>query len=334
MCPNDEKMSGSGGKNSDDGVAPIIKKEEKKKEEIPLLAAFWCKVYDAAPKVYAGKNNTMDVGFSLVVIFIFILLRKVILHILYSMGWPSSGDEHQNTLFVEACFIGGIFHTPLLVPVLFVLLRSQPFIPSASITEHPVWYQKTTSAMLQLCTGFMIYDFGITLWDRWDKDVGYPVLNEDDPLYMLHHFMTAFYMVTTTMIGAGQASAMICMFLGECTNPFFNLHLVFEKAVQTGFCCSDGSIFQKIRFVNEILTAISYVSVRGFIAPCAIGIYTCYGLLFPKNNIIPFALRITYCILIWGVLFGSIGWVKILSMTLMNHFNTGLEMVVNRSAEL
>jgi len=307
------------GRSSNNGTTTTTTVE--KEERIPSLAAFWCKLYDAAPKVYIG--GTMDVGFSLVVIGIFIILRQMILQVLYYNGWPSGGE--QSTLLVGACMLGGVFHTPLLVPTLFVLLTSQPFDASATMTSFPLWYQKTTSAMLQLCTGYMVYDFGITLWDR--REVG---LNDDDPMYMAHHFMTAFYMISTRMVGAGQPSAMISMFLGECTNPFFNFHLIFEMAVKYGRCCDDnGGWASKVQIVVELLTAVSYVSIRGLIAPFVLGIYTCSGLLFPSNKQIPFVLRIAYCLMIWAVLLGSIGWVKILyNDTLMKYYTIGMQAMI------
>ena len=100
---------------------------------------------------------------------------------------------------------------------------------------------------------------------------------------------------------------MICMFLGEFTNPFQNGHTVLAHAV-TLTCC-DGPRTQQLYRVFEFLFALSYFSIRALIAPIFLA-HATYALLFaPSRKNIPLGIRWLWIFLIWAVEVGSYPWI-------------------------
>lgn len=277
-------------------------------EKVPFLAQATLAFYSFSPKVTICG---LDFGFSLLSMAFFAVMRCVMKQFVLNnlLEWPL---ETAETNFSAACLVGGIFHTPFLCLMLGMLLTSRPFRPAARFDEYPPWWQDTCHAMLQLCTGYMIYDFSVILWDRYHENNGTIVLNESDPLYMAHHFMTSFYMISVRLVGAGQGSALICMFLGEITNPFFNTYLALEDATKIIWCCQSAAWFTTLHRSMEFCSAASYVLVRAVIAPFVLGVYTCGHLLLrnPTTGGTPLWLRLLYCLLIWAVLLGSGSWIE------------------------
>ena len=157
--------------------------------------------------------------------------------------------------------------------------------------------------MLQFCTGYMVYDavFSLLLPNNF-------VLQDDDVMFMGHHIVTALYMTSTRIVGAGHQSAMICMFLGEATNPFHNMFYFLQEAMKLD--CCNGPLAQMTEYVNTFLFASSYAVVRAVGAPLVLMFYTCYDLLANGRKDIPLLLMILWCILIWGVALGSIPWIE------------------------
>lgn len=282
--------------------------QNDEEKNIPALARLALFLNSCSPKVTLFN---LDFGVTLMTMTFFATMRLAMKQLLAQLEWPI---DSERTSFAAACIVGGIFHTPFLVSVLAVLLTSQPFRPSASFSDYPRWWQDTCHTMLQVCTAYMIYDFFTILWDRYHENGGTIVLNDDDPLYMAHHFMTMFYMISVRAMGAGQGSALICMFLGEVTNPFFNTYLVLQEGMALeSWCCKESQWFTTLYPIVEFLAASSYVLVRAAIGPVVLGLYTCFDLLLLRNNkngSIPLFFRILYIVMIWGVLLGSMGWVE------------------------
>eukprot|EP00547_Thalassionema_nitzschioides_P005799 CAMPEP_0194219076 /NCGR_PEP_ID=MMETSP0156-20130528/25156_1 /TAXON_ID=33649 /ORGANISM="Thalassionema nitzschioides, Strain L26-B" /LENGTH=324 /DNA_ID=CAMNT_0038948625 /DNA_START=105 /DNA_END=1079 /DNA_ORIENTATION=+ len=274
-------------------------------KNIPALARFTLALDSWSPKITLFN---LDFGFSLLAMAFFAAMRLVVKHVLtVHLEWPI---DSEKTNFSIACLVGGIFHTPFLLSVLGMLLTSQPFRPSASFADYPRWWQDTCHLALQLCTGYMVYDFFVIMWDRYFENNGTIILNDDDPLYIAHHFMTMFYMISVRVVGAGQGSALICMFLGEITNPFFNAYLVLEQAVLVDWCCKASQWFTTLNSIIEFSTAASYALVRGVISPFVLGFYTCGDLVLRNQGKLPLVLRLLFSLLIWAVLLGSKGWVE------------------------
>eukprot|EP00565_Helicotheca_tamesis_P008295 CAMPEP_0185738174 /NCGR_PEP_ID=MMETSP1171-20130828/32212_1 /TAXON_ID=374046 /ORGANISM="Helicotheca tamensis, Strain CCMP826" /LENGTH=74 /DNA_ID=CAMNT_0028409303 /DNA_START=1 /DNA_END=222 /DNA_ORIENTATION=+ len=72
--------------------------------------------------------------------------------------------------------------------------------------SHPQWWQDATTALLQFCTGYMLYDsINFFIIGRWVPGVG-PVLEPSDYSFLGHHVATSFYMMSSLYIGAGHMS--------------------------------------------------------------------------------------------------------------------------------
>ena len=103
--------------------------------------------------------------------------------------------------------------SPVICIGLIVAFSTQKYSPIAKFDEAPTWWREFADALLQFCTGYMVYDSLVnSCWLRWDGERFQ--LSDDDYLFLAHHFMTSFYMTSTRIIQAGHMSAIICMLLG------------------------------------------------------------------------------------------------------------------------
>jgi hypothetical protein len=118
------------------------------------------------------------------------------------------------------------------------------------------------------------------------------------------------------VIGAGHQSAMICMLLGECTNPLHNSYYI-GLAAQTLSCCN-GVVSQFLYHWIEYLFAVTYVLARAVIAPW-IFLHVTYNLWTTGRQHIPLSLLLIWTILIWAVLFGSVPWIQDCWNTICNY---------------
>ena len=133
-------------------------------------------------------------------------------------------------------------------------------------------------------------------------------LKGDDQMFMVHHVITALYMTSTRIVGAGHQSAMICMFLGELTNPVHNMFYFLEAAMELS--CCNGVVAQTAQYVNTFVFASLYVVVRAVGAPVFLMLHACFDLLANGRKDIPLLLIIAWCALIWAVALGSIPWIE------------------------
>ena len=267
------------------------KENNKNKDEIPLLVGWMRGAYLCLPK---------NVSMILVCVSLFSALRiSVNYWIVEVLGWPES---HQMTI-ESVSFLPPVMHSVLLCPVLYQLLTCQRYRPVSRMDEYPLWWQQTVSACMDLCTAYMIYDgIFLLLKAHWYHE---GILSMQDYMYLGHHFATSLYMASTRIIGAGQSSAMMLMFLGEFTNPFQNLYCFIRFAVQID---STRTIWHSLLPASEFLFAIFYAFFRTFLGPGAMAHIT-YHLIFPSTpHTIPTIITIIYLIMGWGVLIGSIGW--------------------------
>jgi len=98
---------------------------------------------------------------------------------------------------------------------------------------------------------------------------------------------------------------MMCMLLGECTNPLHNSFFIGEKAMQ--LACCNGPMAQQVFRAIEIVFSFSYVAVRGLIAPLFFAPMT-WDLWARGRKHIPIWLVFFWTLLIWSVLIGSWPW--------------------------
>lgn len=274
---------------------------------VPAVANFYLKLYHALPTVYVPFTS-LNISFSLLGAFFLTIIRFASESLLKkSFGWPEDSDLTQEA---AAC-LTAICHSTILCSGLIVAFMNEKYDVAAKITEQgssKKWWPHLADALLQFCTGYMIYDTCVGIvYLRWNSELGTIELTEDDKLYLVHHMMTTFYMTSCRVIGAGYMSAMICMLTGEITNPFMNFYLTFNLAMKLE--CCNGSLAQQFHYWNSIAFAASYFAVRVFIGPaffahCTYGLFTKRG----RTNI-PFALSIIWSMLIWGVAFGSTSWI-------------------------
>ena len=128
-------------------------------------------------------------------------------------------------------------------------------------------------------------------------------------MFLGHHIATSLYMTSTRIIGAGHMSAMMCMFLGEVTNPLHNSFYIAEFA--QGLECCNGELSQQLYYYIMMAFSMSYVLVRTFIGPLV-----CLHMTFNlwtrgrRDSGIPSWLLGIWTFLIWGVLVGSIPWIQ------------------------
>lgn len=269
--------------------------------KIPAICQFWRTVARSLPtKLSIGG---LDVSLTVASAFFLAACRFTAEYVLVNVfGWPS------NTMVTKsaASSCGSIVHSTLLLPGLFACFLSNKYNPTERLKDAPLWWQETVTALLQFCTGYMIYD-GILniIWLKSHMQEG--GISTEDLMFLGHHVATVLYMTSTRITQVGHQSAMICMLLGELSNPFHNSFLILEVA-QTLDCCN-GSLSQTAFEVDRVAFALVYCLIRAGVAPLYFA-HTTINLLFQgRKQGIHFALVLVYVTLIWAVLLGSIPWI-------------------------
>lgn len=279
---------------------------------IPAVANFYLKLYHGIPKANVPFTK-FNVSFSLVSAIFLTIVRFTSEYMLVnSFGWP----EGVTTTTEASSCCASICHSTILCTGLIVAFQTQTYDVAAKITDQSTpnkWWPDFADALLQFCTGYMIYDSCINiLWLRYDPEVSLlvPQLIGEDYLFLAHHTVTSIYMISARVIGAGYMSAMVCMLLGELTNPLHNMYFLGEHAMSLE--CCNGPAAQQFHNAVTIVFAAAYFLFRVVIAPPFFASIT-YVLLFTKKgraNVQPLGLNIFWNILIWGVCFGSEGWIR------------------------
>jgi len=282
-------------------------KEKSVSSTPPLVARSWVSLKRAIPNVNFPFTN-LDVSFALASALLLASIRYMSEYIILVnfFGWPR-GD----TLTKEAAAsCASICHSTTLCVGLIVAFLTQKYDPAGRMDQAPKWWQDFVDALLQFCTGYMIYDAIINIfWLRWDPATSLlPVLGEDDKLFLGHHIMTSLYMTSSRVVQAGHMSAMICMLLGELTNPLHNMFMLGEVAMKLD--CCNGPSAQQIHSLVSVAFAAMYNLFRAIIAPIML-VYVTYCLLFTKKGRtnVPLPLNILWNLMIWAVVFGSGSWI-------------------------
>ena len=262
------------------------------------LANVWVKAYRAVPRINFPFTE-LDIAFSLCsATFLYLARLSFEETLIRVFQWPR--DTPGTTEAVGS--LAAMLHAMILVPGLFVALTTQPYSPTEHISKAPQWWQDLVSALLQTCTGYMVYDSVVSFFMLKGFD-----LDGTDLLFLGHHLATTIYMTQTRVIQAGHTSAMICMLLGEFTNPFQNGRNVTNQALQ--LACCNGIWMQKAHSIIEFLFAFFYFTMRSFVAPVFFLHVTIQLLIAPSRHNISLGLRIVWILLIWAVEVGSYDWI-------------------------
>lgn len=318
------------------------------KNEIPVVARMWLFICHAMPfRIHLPipfSSSSLDMSFVVLGALFLATIRLYIAEplLIHVFGWPDGGPSPNNNddndaddaklpTQEAAANITSICHSTLLCVGLITAFATQPYRPASKLTTAPQWWQDFVDALLQFCTGYMLYDAVVNiLWlrlpDHDDHDfsdgstspgfpwrvlrtIPLPVLGDDDKLFLVHHMMTSFYMTSTRMVGAGHQSAMICMLLGELSNPLHNSYMLGEVAL-TQDCCN-GPMAQQLHAIISIAFAAVYNLLRVVVGPvvCA-GVTFTLVLTKEGQTNIPVTLNVLWNLMIWGVIFGSSSWIQ------------------------
>merc|ERR1712232_925737 len=174
----------------------------------------------------------------------------------------------------------------------------------------PEWWQKGTNALLEFCTGYMLYD-GLynSVYRFFDPESMSFHITTEHWCYLGHHFATSFYMTSVRINGAGHLSAMIIMFFGEITNPVQNSRSAIQTMLKMGECCSSTFLETTVYPLVDFLYALMYAIIRVGLNPY-LNIRITYDFLFTKEGRERMALPLSLSLLfmLWGVTFGTIPW--------------------------
>jgi hypothetical protein len=267
------------------------------KEKIPLLLRGWLQVGRSVPSIRIGG---LEFGVTAATFAVLTLLRFTTLHLLSRVfGWPEGDIGTENA--ASSCVAIG--HSVNLVPALVACLLSQRYKPSERFDAAPLWWQEAVHTLLQFTTGYMLYDGIVSI--LWAKGIEGAL---EDWMFLAHHLITSIYMTSTRMVGAGHMSAMMCMLLGEATNPFHNFYYVGQEAMK--FSCCNGPWTEMALYIDTFLFASLYVFIRALVGPVVLCLHISYDLLAHGRPHIPLALMLVWIFLIWAISIGSIPWVE------------------------
>ena len=275
-------------------------------QQAPQILRSWIYLYRATPKIVVPFTK-LNVSFTIFSAIVLTFMDFMIAAMLHQNGWPKGRDPGAKQTRAVAGSLTTIFHSTSLVTCLGACLFSYQFAPSAKMTDAPQWWQDSAHALIQFCTGYMIYDAAIQfLADNWIKGVG-PVLSSSDWMFLGHHLATSVYMTSARILEAGHVSAMILMFGGEFTAPFQNAFRISRIVTNMDKCGLLGHLLHPyIRYIWAVL----YAFFRILVGP-ACAIHLTQDLLFTKQgrSHVPVGLSIVWLTMCWGVILGSIPWI-------------------------
>lgn len=283
--------------------------------EVPTIANYWRTVYFRIPEVNF-PGTSLNVSFTATSALFLMSVRLFSAQLLQTIfGWPEEPAKEA------AASMAGVVHSSLLCPGLVVAFWHHRYNPSEHITKAPQWWKELVEALLQFCTGYMIYDACFIVMTRLDPSVSWiPAFVPDDFLFLGHHFMTTTYMTQTRVYHAGHMSAMMCMLLGEASNPNMNTWFVTSKAILLD--CCNGPLMQSLHKYNEIVFCALYLFLRVIAGPLMCS-HMSWNLMTSKEakDHLPLGLRLFWNFMIWAVILGSYSWIVYTSEMLQKHMN-------------
>jgi hypothetical protein len=279
-------------------IAPSI----QQMSDLPLYGKVFVAFFRAVPQ-FNFPFTGLPFSFVVVSAGLLVSVRLFANKVLESVfGWPV-GDVVTDR---AASSVPAIVHSMLLCPGLIAAFMVRTYNPTEHISEASDEWQDFVNALLQLCTGYMLNDTLFLVY-RAQQAAGsiIPKFEFGDILFLGHHAMTSIYMTQARVHEAGHMSAMMCMFLGECTNPLHNTYFIIEIA--SGLECCKGAMLQLTqKFVAKLFAAV-YILLRVIVAP-PVMMYTTWDLVYSEqgNANLPLAIRGFWVFMIWAVMFGSI----------------------------
>jgi hypothetical protein len=274
----------------------------------PRLLKIWFSVSESLPKI---QLLGLDVNLTLATILFLTCLRQVFIGILIHLfAWPA---DSIRVVEAASSFVA-CFHSVNLVPALVLLFTQQPYQPSSKLSNAPLWWQTCVSALLQFCTGYMIYDGVLNILVHRQFQ-----LSASDYLFLGHHVATALYMTSCRVLQQGHQTAMMCMLLGESTNPLHNLWYVSGFAKDAGVCCHSTVSILLTRAI-EGLFCVAYCFMRAIVGPI-VCLHMTVDLWWKRT--IPIAIVIIWTLLIWAVIVGSKPWIDDCWRILMEDYVAG-----------
>jgi hypothetical protein len=261
----------------------------------PIVLRFWSGLYSAVPKINI-PGTQFDIFFA-VLSALFLTTVRILFANLYTsvLEWDGENIRTKNV----ASYSVSIVHSLVLCVGLWSVLKDQPYAPMAKMNIAPKYWQDASTALMQFCTGYMVYDFMFIMIERdW-------VPKPEDYAFLAHHVVTALYMSQTRALGYGHISAMGLMFTGEVTNPSQSFHSITRYAIQM---VSSDSLWHAVHPYAEILHAAMYGFVRSVVGPLQILHISCLLIFTKQGRSIPFRISIPWMIMTWGIIIGSIPW--------------------------
>jgi TLC domain len=262
-----------------------------------FILHFWITQYRNTPKFYIWRD--IGIGFTLASAMILFGIRLLgDFYFEASLGWPRHSKRKKDA----AAGVASIVHAVTLVTSLGVLLWSQPYSPSSNTSKQTQETKDATTALLQFCTGYMLYDALGMVMDNWNTGG----LTGGDGLFIAHHIATSFCMISCLVIGAGHHSVLMLMFLGELTNPLGSLHSITRYAIQLE---GPETFWHTLHPYVEWTFAASYGVIRALVAPAFL-MHMTFDLLGRGRRNVPLSISLVWLFLMWGVIIGSIPWTR------------------------
>lgn len=291
---------------------------------IPALCQFWRGISNRLPIVRVWGSGGLNVSMTLASAVALAAVRYAAEFTMVTVfSWPHNAFVTKNAAASAAAMI----HSVSLVPALAVCFYAPIFQgknrsfynPSQKMSEAPVWWQETVAALLQFCTGYMLYDGLLNIIWLKSSNIDGQELTSEDALFLGHHVATILYMTSVRLLACGHQSAMICMLLGELTNPLHNAFYI-AQAAQTLDCCN-GPVSQAMFVAIKVAFSALYCLVRIGVGPVFFAHVT-YNTIVVGRTYIPWAVILLWNVLIWAVVFGSIPWVKECWSTLQQFYSS------------
>lgn len=266
------------------------------------LAKFWSNLHVFLTRSLNIRLCQLDFSVTIASALVLSVVRyslEFLLVTLFKWPVPSLATKKACSSLAAVC------HSSILCPGLISCFLQHTYCPNENLRDTPLWYQRAADALLQFTTGYMLYDTVLNcLWMSYSMEAD----TSEIPVFIVHHAITVFYMTSTRVVGAGHQSAMMCMLLGEITNPFHNSYYAAIEAQKLS-CCSGGAFSHTLWHIIRLSFAVAYFGVRALVAPWALA-HLSWKLWVPRNPRIPVILLIFWTFLIWVIEIGSLPYIK------------------------
>ena len=280
----------------------MCRSSESLNDHLPYYGELFRSIYKAIPQ-YELPYLKLSMSFAMLSTIIFVILRIITTTIMISeFGWP----DHDPVTTTASSSIPSMIHATLLCPGLIAAFMAHKYNPSEHLSKaNPKW-QDLCNALLEFCTGYMINDTFFLVYYSIPPGSLWPIMNKSNKGFLFHHLLTILYMSQARYYKAGHMSAMMCMLLGELSNPLMNTFGMVKYA--SGLeCFKDGPMLQQAKEIVPVLYSLVFLFLRTIIGPIVLIAMT-GDLLFSKQGKenLPFHVRIMWSLIIWGVMSLSI----------------------------